>query len=58
MVASAMKWNGSFCMACKNYDGDVQSDSVAQVFSSLGLMTSVLVTPDGSTMKLKQLMVQ
>ncbi|MCB9309426.1 MAG: isocitrate dehydrogenase (NADP(+)) [Lewinellaceae bacterium] len=51
MVASAMKWNGSFVWACKNYDGDVQSDSVAQGFGSLGLMTSVLVTPDGSTME-------
>jgi isocitrate dehydrogenase len=51
MVASALKWNGSFVWACKNYDGDVQSDSVAQGFGSLGLMTSVLVTPDGSTME-------
>jgi isocitrate dehydrogenase len=51
MVASAMKWNGGFVWACKNYDGDVQSDSVAQGFGSLGLMTSVLVTPDGQTME-------
>jgi isocitrate dehydrogenase len=51
MVASAMKWNGNFVWACKNYDGDVQSDSVAQGFGSLGLMTSVLVTPDGGTME-------
>jgi isocitrate dehydrogenase len=51
MVASAMKWNGGFIWACKNYDGDVQSDSVAQGFGSLGLMTSVLVTPDGKTME-------
>ena len=51
MVASAMKWNGAFVWACKNYDGDVQSDSVAQGFGSLGLMTSVLVTPDGKTME-------
>src|ERR1043166_256873 len=47
MVASALKWNGGFVWACKNYDGDVQSDSIAQGFGSLGLMTSVLVTPDG-----------
>ena len=51
MVASALKWNGSFVWACKNYDGDVQSDSVAQGFGSLGLMTSVLITPDGGTME-------
>ena len=51
MVASAMKWNGGFVWACKNYDGDVQSDSIAQGFGSLGLMTSVLVTPDGKTME-------
>ena len=51
MVASAMKWNGNFVWACKNYDGDVQSDTVAQGFGSLGLMTSVLVTPDGKTME-------
>ena len=51
MVASALKWNGSFVWACKNYDGDVQSDSVAQGFGSLGLMTSVLVTPDGGIME-------
>ncbi|WP_425063022.1 NADP-dependent isocitrate dehydrogenase [Pyruvatibacter mobilis] len=47
MVASSMKWSGKFIWACKNYDGDVQSDSVAQGFGSLGLMTSVLLTPDG-----------
>jgi len=47
MVACAMKWNGKFIWACKNYDGDVQSDTVAQGFGSLGLMTSVLMTPDG-----------
>lgn len=51
MVASALKWNGNFVWACKNYDGDVQSDSVAQGFGSLGLMTSVLVTPDGQTLE-------
>ncbi|MEP7320731.1 MAG: NADP-dependent isocitrate dehydrogenase [Saprospiraceae bacterium] len=51
MVASALKWNGNFVWACKNYDGDVQSDQVAQGFGSLGLMTSVLVTPDGQTME-------
>ncbi len=51
MVASALKWSGSFVWACKNYDGDVQSDSVAQGFGSLGLMTSVLITPDGETME-------
>jgi isocitrate dehydrogenase len=51
MVASALKWNGNFVWACKNYDGDVQSDSVAQGFGSLGLMTSVLITPDGKTME-------
>lgn len=51
MVASAMKWNGGFVWACKNYDGDVQSDSVAQGFGSLGLMTSVLITPDGKTVE-------
>ena len=51
MVASAMKWNGEFVWACKNYDGDVQSDSVAQGFGSLGLMTSVLITPDGKVME-------
>jgi isocitrate dehydrogenase len=51
MVAAAMKWNGGFVWACKNYDGDVQSDTVAQGFGSLGLMTSVLVTPDGGTME-------
>ena len=49
MVASALKWNGNFVWACKNYDGDVQSDTVAQGFGSLGLMTSVLTTPDGKT---------
>ena len=47
MVACAMKWNGAYIWACKNYDGDVQSDTVAQGFGSLGLMTSVLMSPDG-----------
>jgi isocitrate dehydrogenase len=51
MVASALKWSGGFIWACKNYDGDVQSDQVAQGFGSLGLMTSVLLTPDGKTME-------
>ena len=51
MVACAMKWNGKFVWACKNYDGDVQSDTVAQGFGSLGLMTSVLMTPDGKTVE-------
>ena len=51
MVASALKWEGNFVWACKNYDGDVQSDTVAQGFGSLGLMTSVLLTPDGNTME-------
>ena len=51
MVAAAMKWDGGFVWACKNYDGDVQSDTVAQGFGSLGLMTSVLVTPDGKTVE-------
>src|ERR1017187_2416983 len=51
MVASALKWNGNFVWACKNYDGDVQSDTIAQGFGSLGLMTSVLITPDGKTME-------
>ena len=51
MVAAVMKWNGGFVWACKNYDGDVQSDTVAQGFGSLGLMTSTLVTPDGKTME-------
>jgi isocitrate dehydrogenase len=51
MVASALKWNGNFVWACKNYDGDVQSDTVAQGFGSLGLMTSVLITPDGKIME-------
>ena len=51
MVAACLKWNGAFVWACKNYDGDVQSDTVAQGFGSLGLMTSVLVTPDGKTME-------
>ena len=51
MVASAMKWNGGFVWACKNYDGDVQSDTVAQGFGSLGMMSSVLVTPDGMTVE-------
>jgi isocitrate dehydrogenase len=49
MVASALKWSGKFVWACKNYDGDVQSDTVAQGFGSLGLMTSVLLTPDAKT---------
>ncbi|MAW51444.1 MAG: isocitrate dehydrogenase (NADP(+)) [Geminicoccus sp.] len=51
MVASALKWSGGFVWACKNYDGDVQSDTVAQGFGSLGLMTSVLMTPDGNTVE-------
>tara|TARA_Y100000590_G_scaffold66954_2_gene72561 strand:+ start:1238 stop:2452 length:1215 start_codon:yes stop_codon:yes gene_type:complete len=51
MVASSLKWEGNFIWACKNYDGDVQSDSVAQGFGSLGLMTSVLMTPDGKTVE-------
>ena len=51
MVASALKWNGGFVWACKNYDGDVQSDTVAQGYGSLGLMTSVLLAPDGKTME-------
>lgn len=51
MVAAALKWEGGFVWACKNYDGDVQSDTLAQGFGSLGLMTSVLVTPDGKTME-------
>ena len=51
MVACAMKWSGGFVWACKNYDGDVQSDTVAQGFGSLGLMTSVLMTPDGKTVE-------
>jgi isocitrate dehydrogenase len=51
MVASALKWNGAFVWACKNYDGDVQSDTVAQGFGSLGLMTSTLVTPEGDVME-------
>ena len=51
MVAAAMKWEGGFVWACKNYDGDVQSDTVAQGFGSLGLMTSTLVTPDGQTLE-------
>jgi isocitrate dehydrogenase len=51
MVAAALKWEGAFVWACKNYDGDVQSDTVAQGFGSLGLMTSVLITPDGKTME-------
>ena len=50
-VAAALKWNGNFVWACKNYDGDVQSDTVAQGFGSLGLMTSVLMTPDGKTIE-------
>src|SRR3954462_13993369 len=51
MVASALKWSGNFVWACKNYDGDVQSDQVAQGFGSLGLMTSILMTPDGATVE-------
>src|SRR5580658_7089078 len=51
MVASALKWHGNFVWACKNYDGDVQSDTIAQGFGSLGLMTSTLVTPDGTVME-------
>ena len=51
MVAAAMKWEGGYVWACKNYDGDVQSDTVAQGFGSLGLMTSVLLTPDGNTVE-------
>ena len=51
MVASAMKWSGGYVWACKNYDGDVQSDTVAQGFGSLGLMTSILMTPDGQTVE-------
>ncbi len=51
MVASALKWSGGFVWACKNYDGDVQSDTVAQGFGSLGLMTSILMTPDGKTVE-------
>ncbi|NNE59250.1 MAG: NADP-dependent isocitrate dehydrogenase [Hellea sp.] len=51
MVAAAMKWSGGYIWACKNYDGDVQSDTVAQGFGSLGLMTSFLLTPDGKTME-------
>ena len=51
MVACAIKWNGNYVWACKNYDGDVQSDSIAQGFGSLGLMTSVLMTPDGKTLE-------
>jgi isocitrate dehydrogenase len=51
MVAAAMKWSGEYIWACKNYDGDVQSDTVAQGFGSLGLMTSFLLTPDGKTME-------
>jgi isocitrate dehydrogenase len=51
MVAAALKWEGGYVWACKNYDGDVQSDTVAQGFGSLGLMTSVLMSPDGSTVE-------
>jgi isocitrate dehydrogenase len=51
MVASSLKWSGGYVWACKNYDGDVQSDTVAQGFGSLGLMTSVLMTPDGKTVE-------
>jgi isocitrate dehydrogenase len=51
MVACAMKWSGKYIWACKNYDGDVQSDTIAQGYGSLGLMTSVLLAPDGRTME-------
>jgi isocitrate dehydrogenase len=51
MVAQVMKWEGGYVWACKNYDGDVQSDTIAQGFGSLGLMTSVLMTPDGKTVE-------
>ena len=51
MVAASLKWNGGYLWACKNYDGDVQSDTVAQGYGSLGLMTSVLTTPDGKTVE-------
>src|SRR5205823_2322636 len=51
MVAAALKWSGGYVWACKNYDGDVQSDSIAQGFGSLGLMTSVLMSPDGKTVE-------
>ena len=51
LVASAMKWEGGYVWACKNYDGDVQSDTIAQGYGSLGLMTSVLMTPDGKTVE-------
>src|SRR3989440_10854956 len=51
MVAAALKWSGGYVWACKNYDGDVQSDTVAQGFGSLGLMTSVLLTPDGKVVE-------
>ncbi len=51
MVASSLKWSGGYVWACKNYDGDVQSDTVAQGFGSLGLMTSVLLSPDGLTVE-------
>ena len=51
MVACAIKWNGNYVWACKNYDGDVQSDTIAQGFGSLGLMTSVLMTPDAKTIE-------
>jgi isocitrate dehydrogenase len=51
MVAACLKWSGGYVWACKNYDGDVQSDTVAQGYGSLGLMTSVLMTPDGKTVE-------
>ncbi len=51
MVAASLKWSGGYVWACKNYDGDVQSDTVAQGFGSLGLMTSVLLSPDGKTVE-------
>ena len=53
MVAAALKWSGGYVWACKNYDGDVQSDTAAQGFGSLGLMTSVLMTPDGGVVELE-----
>jgi isocitrate dehydrogenase len=55
MVAQALKSEGGFVWACKNYDGDVQSDIVAQGYGSLGLMTSVLITPDGKTVEVRHL---
>ena len=58
MVACAMKWNGGYVWACKNYDGDVQSDTIAQGFGSLGLMTSVLMTPDGKQLQRQKLLME